>query len=41
MVELTPAKGPWHKRGMSEMKTNMHPYNLEVTPNPRSQGAWQ
>ena len=26
---------------MTDPKTNTHPYTLEVTPNPRSEGAWQ
>nr|WP_292514971.1 hypothetical protein [Methylobacterium sp.] len=26
---------------MTGPKTSTHPYTLEVTPNPRSKGAWQ
>lgn len=31
----------WHRRWMSETKTNRHSYTLDVTPDPRTEGAWQ
>ena len=38
---MTRAEGPWHKRGMTDTKTNTHPYTLEVERNLKSEGAWQ